>query len=186
MAEWKPCRVNIDYHVEVDRNLYSVPYQLVHAQVEARFTQTTVESSSTAEGSPPTSAHGPGPVCDAARAHAARHRAHAEWTPSRLIAWAEKTGPATGRVVAGILEAGLIPSRATARASASCGSALHGADRLEAACERAERLRSYRFRTVEQILLGQQDRLPLDDPAPHAGAARTRICAARLLRGGLC
>ena len=32
------------------------------------------------------------------------HRAHAEWTPSRLIAWAEQTGPATGRLVAGILE----------------------------------------------------------------------------------
>ena len=43
LAEWKPCRVNIDYHVEVDHNFYSVPYQLVHARVEARFTQTTVE-----------------------------------------------------------------------------------------------------------------------------------------------
>jgi hypothetical protein len=40
----------------------------------------------------------------------------------------------------------------------------HGADRLEAACARAERLRSYRFRTVEHILKSQQDRLPLDEP----------------------
>jgi hypothetical protein len=39
----------------------------------------------------------------------------------------------------------------------------HGADRLEAACQRAERLRSYRFRTVEHILKHQQDRLPLDE-----------------------
>src|SRR5437899_11308895 len=43
---------------------------------------------------------------------------------------------------------------------------LHGADRLEAACHRAERLRSYRYRTVEQILINQQDRLPLDEAAP--------------------
>jgi hypothetical protein len=42
----------------------------------------------------------------------------------------------------------------------------HGADRLEAACQRAEHLRSYRFRTVEQILKHQQDRLPLDEPPP--------------------
>ena len=35
LAEWQPCRVNIDYHVEVDRNFYSVPYQLVHERVEA-------------------------------------------------------------------------------------------------------------------------------------------------------
>jgi hypothetical protein len=34
LAEWKPCRVNIDYHVEVAHNFYSVPYQLVHAQVD--------------------------------------------------------------------------------------------------------------------------------------------------------
>ena len=43
LAEWKPCRVNIDYHVEVDHNFYSVPYQLVHARVEARVTAATVE-----------------------------------------------------------------------------------------------------------------------------------------------
>ena len=35
--------VNIDYHVEVDHNFYSVPYQLVRARVEARFTASTVE-----------------------------------------------------------------------------------------------------------------------------------------------
>jgi hypothetical protein len=43
---------------------------------------------------------------------------------------------------------------------------LHGAARLEAACLRAERLRSYRYRTVAHILTNQQDRLPLDDAAP--------------------
>ena len=30
LAEWKPCRVSIDYHIQVDRHLYSVPYQLIH------------------------------------------------------------------------------------------------------------------------------------------------------------
>jgi hypothetical protein len=43
---------------------------------------------------------------------------------------------------------------------------LHGADRLDAACARAERLRSYRYRTVAHILIHQQDRLPLEDPIP--------------------
>lgn len=37
-------------------------------------------------------------------------------------------------------------------------------DRLDAAGARAERLRSYRYKTVEHILIHQQDRLPLDDP----------------------
>ena len=30
LAEWKPCRVSIDYHIQVDRHLSSVPYQLIH------------------------------------------------------------------------------------------------------------------------------------------------------------
>jgi transposase len=95
------------------------------------------------------------------------HRAHAEWTPSRLIAWAEQSGPATGRVVAGILADRPHPEQGY---RACLGlmrlGRLYGADRLEAACHRAERLRSFRYRTVEHILINQQDRLPFEDPAP--------------------
>jgi transposase len=95
------------------------------------------------------------------------HRAHAEWTPSRLIGWAEQTGPATGRLVAGILERRPHPEQGY---RACLGlmrlGRTHGMDRLDAACARAERLRSYSYRTVEHILTHQQDRLPLDEPAP--------------------
>jgi transposase len=43
IADWKTVRASIDYHVEIDRHYYSVPYQLVGQQLEARFTATTVE-----------------------------------------------------------------------------------------------------------------------------------------------
>ena len=33
MGTWTTCRVNIDYHVEVKDNFYSVPYQLIHERV---------------------------------------------------------------------------------------------------------------------------------------------------------
>jgi transposase len=166
LAEWKPCRVNIDYHVEVAHTYYSVPYQLVHAQVETRTTASTVEVFAhgrrvashqrlTGRGRFSTqTAHMP---------HA--HRAHAEWTPSRLIAWAEQSGPATGRFVAGLLERRPHPEQGY---RACLGlmrlGRTHGADRLEAACRRAEQLQSYRYRTVEHMLTTQQDRLPLDAP----------------------
>jgi transposase len=42
-AEWKKVRVHIDYHVEVDRHYYSVPYTLVGKQLHARFSAATVE-----------------------------------------------------------------------------------------------------------------------------------------------
>ena len=43
MAEWKTVRANIDYHIEIDRHYYSVPYQLAGQQLEARYTATAVE-----------------------------------------------------------------------------------------------------------------------------------------------
>ena len=42
-AEWKKARVNIDYHVELDRHYYSVPHALVGRQLDVRLTATTVE-----------------------------------------------------------------------------------------------------------------------------------------------
>ena len=168
LATWKPCRVNIDYHVEADHNWYSVPYQLIHEKVETRVTHTTVEV--LFKGRRVAShARRPGRHQYATEAvHMPRsHRAHAAWTPSRLIGWAEQTGPATGRLVAGILERRPHPEQGY---RACLGlmrlGRVHGMDRLDAACARAERLRSYRFRTVEHILTNQQDRLPLDEPAP--------------------
>jgi transposase len=168
LAEWKPCRVNIDYHVEVDHHFYSVPYQLVHERVEARYTASTVEvffrgRRLTAHAR----ATGRGRFITKVEHMPRAHRAHAEWTPSRLIAWAEQTGPATGRFVAGLLERRPHPEQGY---RACLGlmrlGRVHGANRLEAACHRAERLQSYRYRTVEHILINQQDRLPLDEPLP--------------------
>ncbi len=34
-AEWKRCRVNLDYHVEIAKHYYSVPHQLIRQEVEA-------------------------------------------------------------------------------------------------------------------------------------------------------
>jgi transposase len=110
------------------------------------------------------------------------HRAHAEWTPSRLIHWAEKCGPATGRVVAGILESRPHPEQGYR----ACLGLMrlgrrYGDERLDAACERAEYLRSYSYRTVKNILAAAQDRLPLgdDSAADEATPAHDNIRGAR-------
>jgi transposase len=42
-AEWKRCRVGLDYHVEVAKHYYSVPHSLLRQEVEARITASTVE-----------------------------------------------------------------------------------------------------------------------------------------------
>jgi transposase len=110
------------------------------------------------------------------------HRAHAEWSPSRLIHWAEKTGPATARLVAGILASRPHPEQGYR----ACLGLMrlgrrYGGVRLEAACERAEHLRSYSYLTVKNILASSQDRLPVeaDSAAKEATRAHDNI------RGGI-
>jgi transposase len=175
IAEWKLCRVNIDYHVEVDKNYYSVPYQLVGERLEARFTSTIVEVYFKSRR---VASHrrlaGRGQASTQTEHMPSSHRAHAEWTPSRLVRWAEKTGPATGRLVAEILHRRRHPEQGYR----ACLGILrlgkrYGTERLEAAAVRAERLRSYSYRTIKNILSSGADRLPLEeessspDPTPH-------------------
>src|SRR4029078_6937926 len=42
-ADWKRCRVNLYYHVEIAKHFYSVPFRLLREEVEARITAKTVE-----------------------------------------------------------------------------------------------------------------------------------------------
>src|SRR6185312_11655437 len=42
-AEWRLRRVGIDYHVDVERHYYSVPYRFAKEAVEVRLTARTVE-----------------------------------------------------------------------------------------------------------------------------------------------
>jgi transposase len=43
-ATWKNPKVNIDYHVDIDRHYYSVPYQLVGHRVDVRVSEHVVEA----------------------------------------------------------------------------------------------------------------------------------------------
>jgi len=169
LAYWKPCRANIDYHVDIENHLYSVPHQLRGEDLEASYTSSVVEvyfKDRRVASHRRRYDHRPSTV---AEHMPSSHRAHAEWTPSRLIHWAKKIGPASGRVVAGILKDRPHPEQGYR----ACLGLMrlgkrYGATRLEAACERAEHLRSYSYRTVKNILSSAQDRLPLEDEADIA------------------
>lgn len=43
LAQWKTCKANIDYHVEVDAHYYSVPNALVRQQLDVRLTARSIE-----------------------------------------------------------------------------------------------------------------------------------------------
>jgi transposase len=168
-AEWSAATVNIDYHVVVDHNYYSVSSQLVHQAVEVRRTAATVElfvKGRRVASHRRLRGRGQYSTDPAHMPHA--HRAHAEWTPSRLIAWAETTGSATAQLVAAILAAKPHPEQGY---RACLGimrlSKASGVERMEAACARALRLDAPSYRTVQNILASGLDRVPAESPPPE-------------------
>jgi transposase len=167
-ATWHKARVNIDYHIVADKHYYSVPHQLVRQQVEVRLSAATVEifRHSRRVASHARSHVRHGHTTDPAHMPES-HRRHAEWTPARITEWAAKTGPATAALVAGILESRPHPEQGYRAALGIIRLASrHGAERAEAACARALRLRSYSYRSVESILRTGLDRRPLPGDAP--------------------
>ena len=168
-AEWKLARVNVDYHVELARHYYSVPYALVHERVDVRATATTVEIFHRGQR---VAAHVrddmPGRhTTDAAHMPKA-HLRHLEWSPSRLITWGRTIGPNTAALVEAILADRPHPEQGYR----SCLGLLrlgrrYGEARLEQACTRALSVRARSYRHVDAILKRGLEQLPL----PTAPAA---------------
>nr|WP_131111339.1 IS21 family transposase [Sulfuricystis thermophila] len=164
-AQWKKARANIDYHVEVDGHYYSVPHTLVRQEIEIRLTASSVECFFKGKR---VAAHARNPRHGA---HStvpehmpASHRAHAEWTPGRMLNWAATVGPATTEIVRYQLESRPHPEQGYRACLGVMRLArTYGKERLEAACTRAVTLGARRYKSVASILKAGLDRQPLPD-----------------------
>lgn len=166
-AEWKYCKVNIDYHVEVDRHFYSVPQSLIHREVEARFTGTTVEILlSGVRVASHVRSFDRGRHTTIVEHMPKAHQKHLEWSPTRLSNWAQTIGPHTQALV----EAILAERRHPEQGYRSCLGILrlgktYGNDRLEAGAQRAFAAGARSYRHLDAILKNNLDKVPLA-PAP--------------------
>jgi transposase len=167
LAEWKRAGVNIDYHVEVDGHYYSVPHALVRQEVELRITRSTIEvlAKGRRVASHPKNPRKGGYSTIADHMPAA-HRAHADWSPGRLMNWAASVGPATGELVKRLL----LEKQHPEQGYRSCLGLMRlartaGRDRMEAACTRALAIGAHRYRSVASILEKGLDRQPITGPA---------------------
>ena len=162
-AEWKKARVNIDYHIEVDRHYYSVPYQLVRKQLDVRLTASTVEVlfKNKRVASHHRSYHQGG--FTTLREHMPKsHRRYLDWTPSRILRWARQNGPNTEKLVRQIIESRPHPEQGFRSCLGIMRLAKHYCpERLEKACARALTIKAYSYRSVESILKNGLDQRPL-------------------------
>ena len=139
--------------VEVDGHFYSVAYQLVGKELEARYTSSTVEL-----------LHAEKRVACHVRSHQrgghttlrehmpAAHRGYAEQTPQTLLAWAETIGPATSQVAETMLKRphprqGFHSCLGLRRLAKD-----YGEERLEGACRRAITINGASYKSLRSIL----------------------------------
>jgi transposase len=166
-ADWRKARVNVDYHVEVERHYYSVPFQLVSQTVDLRLTALAVEAFFKGQR---VAAH---PRSRQPHAYTTlpahmpiQHAKHLEWSPPRLIAWAAKMGPATALLVEAIMSNRAHPEQGYR----SCLGIMrlgrqYGQERMEAAAARALKFKLFSFKAVRSILVAGLDRQPDPDQA---------------------
>jgi len=163
-GQWSKGKAHIDYHIQVEDHLYSVPYTLVGETLDIRISAKLVEfmhkgrrvachmRSYNQDHKPITlPEHMP-----------AAHRKHMEWSPGRFLQWGNDIGPRTRDVVRHLLENRPHPEHGYR----SCLGLLSltrkfGKERLEAACQRAMHLNAPNYRSVQSILQTGRDRLPL-------------------------
>ena len=171
-AEIVKARVNIDYHVALDDHFYSVPYQLRGERITARITASAIEI-----------LHKNRRVCAHPRSYKKwehttivehmpkAHRAHAEWSPSRIIEWAARTGPATAELVEEIIKSRPHPEQGYRAALGVIRlTNRFGDTRVEAACQRALVFKAYRYRYIRSILERGLDRQANPTATPKAQA----------------
>jgi transposase len=160
-ASWRSAKVNRDYHIELERHYYSVPYTLVGESVEARLTAGGIE----------VFLHGQR-VATHARSYVryrmttdAQHRprSHAAWVerdPGGLLAWASNVGPHAEAYMRKLLDADS-NFHVDTRWRSGCGlrrvGDKYGHARTERACEIALRLGGRSYKPVANILKHGRD-----------------------------
>ena len=159
-AEWKRCRVNLDYHVEIAKHYYSVPHSFARQEVEARITARTVEiflrGKRVASHLRSTLPHRPTTV---AEHMPSSHRRYRDWTHERIRHDAAKVGHDADTLIDVILRSRPHPEQGFRSAIGILGLVKrYGPERVDAACARALLLNARSYKSVASILKNGTDK----------------------------
>ena len=103
--ELKLLKVSIDYHIQLDYVLYSVPYQLIHKKVEVWFSTKMVSiyfEGKEVATHPRLYRRG---AYSTQKAHmSSAHQKYLEWSPGRIMNWGLTIGKHTSKLLQTIME----------------------------------------------------------------------------------
>jgi hypothetical protein len=162
-AQWKVATVQMNYHIAIDSQNYSVPYEYVRKKVDVRYTKNMIEIFYKGLR-----------ICSHKRLHGRRgqystntdhmplnHQLYSEWDSQRFLKWADSIGTSTKDVVQRMIDS----YRVEEQAYKGCLSLLklvdkYTSERLENACRVAlAHIPSPRYKNIRLILEAGQDRL---------------------------
>ena len=158
MSEWKLLTVQFNYHVQVDKKMYSVPWEYIGKKVDVKITPTVIEvyynrariaSHKRSDG--PTDPNG---KYFTIKEHMPPEHQHMEnWNGESLRKWAQRIGPNTFTMVDHMLNS----KKFEQQAYKSCLAVLNLTKKyldslLEAACEEAVNVGSFSLKAVQNLL----------------------------------
>ena len=169
-ATWKIATVQYNYHIGVDGQFYSVPYEYIKRKVDVRLTRNVVEVFSESNR-----------ICSHVRLYGrqgqystqeehmpSNHQQYVQWNGERFRKWAAKIGPNTAAVVETILTGHKVEQQGYR----TCMALLKLSDsytpqRLEAACDKALYYTPRpSYKSVLAILKSGQDKISKTSAAP--------------------
>jgi hypothetical protein len=187
-AEWQIATVQYNYHISVDGQYYSVPYEYIKQKVDIRVTQNVVEvffennricSHVRLDGKKnqysTTQAHMP-----------SNHQQYIQWDGQRFRDWAGKIGENTAVVVESIISGYKVEQQSYK----SCMALLKLADsytpeRLEAACAKALTYTPRpNYKNIQTILRSNQDKISDDSSNVSSQSEFGLIRGADYYKGG--
>ena len=183
LADWKQATVQFNYHISIEKMLYSVPYEYIKKKVDVRVTEHTIEifykHSRIASHRRLTGR--PGQYSTITEHMPQDHQRYLEWNGDRFRKWAERIGINTYSVVNAILTSKPVEQQ-TYR---SCMGLLKLAEkysdsRLEAACKKALSFTaSPSYKSVSNILATGADKTG----SSENGSGTTKQKAKGITRG---
>ena len=158
----KPVKVNIDYHIQYGKRLYSVPHQYVGEKLELHASATLI---SLYFHQQPVASHvrnnHPGMTTDPSHMPKS-HQKHLQWTPDRLKRWARDIGDDVLLWLTHQLESKAHPEQAYRVCLGLLNlSREYPSPRLNAACRIANREGLVRLKNIKAILRSNRDQLPV-------------------------
>lgn len=161
-TEIKKCQVRLDYHIEVNTHLYSVPHQLIGKTVQYQLGEQLVEAFYQGER---IASHlrndTPGKATTVIKHMPHAHQQHRQWSPKQFSDWAASVGSAMEKVACHLI---------THQPHPECCYRIHmgfmnlvkryDKSRLEVACCYALKHHLLTFNHIRSILQTQCDQAP--------------------------